>query len=138
QRVLEQGANFLLERPLEPKQIRRALDASYDQMVRERRRYFRCAAEITVLLIQTGSGTDFWCTNMNISSTGIALSTPTAFQAGEEVQVVMFLRESALTIRALGTVVWDDKHGKTGVSFKCANAQHQSDLDAWLDTQFLI
>src|SRR5438309_701477 len=33
--VLENGANLLLERPLDAKQIRRALYAAYDQMVRE-------------------------------------------------------------------------------------------------------
>ena len=136
--VLENGANLILERPLEPKQIRRALYASYDLMVRERRRYFRCAVDLPVLLIRASSGVDFRCTSMNISSNGIALSTPSPFRAGEEVQVVLFLRDAELAIRALGTVVWDDKRRKAGIGFKCTDAQHQSDLDAWLDAQLLM
>ena len=133
--VLENGANVVLRRPLDTKQIRRALHASYDLMVRERRRYFRCAIETPVLVMQLSSGLDFRCTSFNISSTGIALQTPSAFKPGEELQVIIFLRAGELAIRATATVVWDDKHGKTGLSFRCSNAQHQSDLDGWLDSQ---
>jgi hypothetical protein len=38
--------------------------------------------------------------------------------------------------RARGTVVWDDKHGKTGLSLECVNPRMQTDLDAWLDGNF--
>ncbi len=114
QQALHNGANFLFKRPLEAKQVRRVLYAAYELMVRERRRYFRCAVELPVLLIHASSESDFRCTSMNISSSGMALNTPS---------------------RAIGTVVWDDKHGKSGIGFKCTTPQHQSDLDAWLDTQ---
>ncbi len=136
--VLERGANLLLERPLETTQIRRVLYAAYDQMFRERRRYFRCAAELPVLLGQASSGEDVRCNSMNISSNGIALRGPARFDPGEEVQIVVFLRDPDFSIRAIGTVVWDDKHGKTGISFKCTNPQYQKDLDGWLDAQLVI
>lgn len=133
--VLENGANVLLERPLDAKQLRRALYAAYDQMVRERRRYFRCAVQAPVLVTRPSSQADFRCTSINISSSGIALNTPSVFTAGEEVQIVVFLRDAELAVRAIATVVWDDRHGKTGLSFKCCSPQHQSDLDGWLDSQ---
>jgi DNA-binding response OmpR family regulator len=134
--VLENGANLLLERPLDAKQIRRALYAGYDQMVRERRRYFRCAVQVPVLLTRPSSQADFRCTSINISSSGIALNTTSIFKQGEEVQIMVFLRKGAeLAVRAIATVVWDDKHGKTGLSFKCCSPQHQTDLDSWLDSQ---
>jgi DNA-binding response OmpR family regulator len=133
--VLENGANVLLERPLDAKQLRRALYAAYDQMVRERRRYFRCAVQAPVLLTRPSSQADFRCTSINISSSGIALNTPSVFTLGEEVQIVVFLRDAELAVRAIATVVWDDRHGKTGLSFKCCSPQHQSDLDGWLDSQ---
>jgi len=137
QTAREKGANFLLQRPLGPKQIRRALDAGYDLMVRERRRYFRCSVEMPVLLIRAGSGADFRCMSINVSSNGIAVSGLSAFGPGDEVQVVFILRQTQVIIRAFGNVVWDDKHGKTGISFKCTTTQHQSDLDAWLDKQLV-
>jgi PilZ domain-containing protein len=134
-KVLEKGANLRLERPLERIQIRRVLYAAYDLMVRERRRYFRCAVEMPVSLIQAGSGADFSCTSMNISSNGVATRGPGRFDAGEQLQIIIFLREPEFTIRAVGTVVWDDKHGKTGISFACTSPRHQQDLDSWLDAR---
>ena len=137
-KVLEKGANLRLERPLEPIQIRRVLHAAYDAMVRERRRYFRCAVETPVLGINASSGADFSCASVNISRNGIATRGAGRFNAGEQVQIIVFLREPEFTIRAVGTVIWDDKHGKTGISFKCTSLQHQKDLDSWLDARLAI
>lgn len=130
------GADVVLERPVDPKEVRRILDGSYQNMVLERRRYFRCTAEIPALLIRTQSGGEFKCTTMNVSSSGVALRTPIPLEAGEEVQLVVFLQDKDAMVRAIGTVIWDDKHGKTGISFECTNAQHQAALDTWLDAQF--
>jgi DNA-binding response OmpR family regulator len=132
--ILENGANLLLDRPLDDRQLRRALYAAHDQMVRERRRYFRCAVQVPVLLTPSNSQAHFKCTSINISSSGIALNTPSVFKQGEEVQIMVFLRGTELAIRAMATVVWDDRHGKTGLSFKCCSPQHQTDLDCWLDS----
>jgi len=62
------------------------------------------------------------------------------FTLGEQLQIVIFLCDGELPIRAIATVVWDDRHGKTGFSFKCCTPQDQSNLDGWLDAQlpFLI
>lgn len=136
QQALASGANVLLRRPLDGKEIRRVLDGSYEGMVRERRRYFRCAADIPALVIRSRSGEEFKCTTMNVSSSGVGLRTPVPLDPGEEVQLVIFLRQSDTMVRAFGTVIWDDKHGKSGISFRCTSAQHQIELDAWLDTQF--
>jgi DNA-binding response OmpR family regulator len=135
QMVSKNGAKVLLERPLDVKQIRRALYAAYDLMVRERRRYFRCSVAVPVLLTQLTSGADFRCTSINISSSGIALNTPSTFKPGEEVQIVVFLSSAELAIRVMATVVWDDRHGKTGLAFKWSSPQHQSDLEGWLNSQ---
>lgn len=89
--VLEHGASVLLERPLDAKQLRRALYAAYDQMVRERRRYFRCAVQIPVLLTRSGSQAGFRCTSINLSASGVALNTPSVFTPGEQLQLVILL-----------------------------------------------
>jgi len=138
QAVLERGANLLFERPIEPNQIRRGLRAAYDLMARERRRYFRCATKLPVLLIPPQSQSDVKCATINVSSRGMALMTPLVLMPGDEVQVVFSLPGMDSLVRAIGTVIWDDKHGKTGLSMKCTSPEHQSDLDAWLDTQLKI
>lgn len=136
QQALENGINLLFRRPFDAREIRRILHGAHDLMVRERRRYFRCVAEVPVLLVQMRSGADCKCTTMNLSGTGVALKAPSPLEPGEEIQLILFLQGADIVVRALGTVVWDDKHGKTGVSFKCASPQHQGELDSWLDVQF--
>ena len=135
QQALRQGATFIFERPLEAAEIRRVLYAAYDLMARERRLYFRCTAELPVLLTHANAGTELKCTTLNLSSNGMALSTSSPLQPGEVVQIVLFLQEGH-AVRGSGTVVWDDKHGKTGISFQCSVPQDQNQLDTWLDTRF--
>ncbi len=134
--ALRQGANFIFERPLDANEIRRVLYAAYDLMARESRRYFRCAAELPALLGQANTGTDLRCTTINISSSGMALKTPSPLHLGEIVQIALFLPGAGQAVRASGTVVWDDKHGKTGINFQCEISRDQSELDAWLNTRF--
>jgi hypothetical protein len=38
--------------------------------------------------------------------------------------------------RARGVVMWDDKHGKAGLSLECVSPQMQLELDSWLDASF--
>ena len=137
QAAMKSGANLLFERPIDPTHIRRALHAAYDLMARERRRYFRCAVKIPVLLIPNNSECDFRCTSINLSSGGIALTTPATHASGDQVQLIFQPPGMESLVRALGTVIWDDKHGKIGLSFKCTRPEYQSDLDSWLDKQLL-
>jgi hypothetical protein len=134
--ALRQGANFIFERPIDPNEIRRLLYTAYDLMVRESRRYFRCTAELPVLLSQANAGTDLRCTAINISSNGMALRTPSSLHLGEVVQIALFLPGAGPAIRASGTVVWDDKHGKAGINFQCGVPRDQTELDAWLNSRF--
>lgn len=134
--ALENGINLLFHRPFDAREIRRVLHGAHDLMVRERRRYFRCAAEVPVLLIQTRSGADCKCTTTNLSNNGVALKASSTLEPGEEIHLILFLQGADIVVRAIGTVVWDDKHGKTGISFKFASPQHQAELNSWLDVQF--
>ena len=112
QQALEQGANFVFERPLEIKEIRRVLYSAYDLLARERRIYFRCSAELPVLLTRVRATTDLRCTTINISSNGMALVTAFPLNPGEEVRIILFLHGSGPVVRASGTVVWDDSMGR--------------------------
>lgn len=135
QRARDQGATFVLERPLEGEGIRRVLQAAYGMMTSERRRYFRCAAEIFVRLVRD-SGEELACKTINVSSNGMAVSGSSSLKAGEKLHIALTLPGPESHVRGQATVVWDDKHGKTGLSMECANSQMQRDLDTWLDGQF--
>ncbi len=136
QQALEQGVDFIFERPLARPRIKQVLSTACELMVRERRRYFRFAVELPVRIIQGSSGTQLNCNTINISSNGMALSTPCAMNLGEALQMIFLLPDSGFVVSATGMAVWDDKHGKTGISFRCTSPEMQKRLDAWLDGRF--
>ena len=133
--ALQQGVNFVFERPLALAEVRQVFRRSYNLMVRERRRYFRCAAEIPVV-IRCSSGAETRGTIFNISSTGLAARVSSSFNLGQEVQVALSLDKSGPRITAAGKVVWDDKHGKTGFQVRYSTAEMQHQVDTWLDARF--
>lgn len=135
QRAREQGAMFLLERPLRREETRRVLHAAYGLMTRERRRYFRLAVELPVQLVRE-NGQEVACKTINVSSNGLAVHTPSPFEAGEKLHMSLTLPGAKASLRARSTVMWDDKHGKAGLSMECANPQMQIELDSWLDGNF--
>lgn len=136
QQAIAHGANFVFERPILSEDIRIVLGTSCDLLIRERRRYFRCASELPVLLIERKTSVEVQCKTINVSRTGMAVLTPSTWALGTEVDVTLFLQRPAPTIQGRGVVVWDDKHGKSGISFSCLTTKMQADLDLWLDAHF--
>ena len=74
---------------------------------------------------------------MNVSKSGMAVMTPMKLQVASQVELRFSLNADYTSIDAHGTVVWDDKHGKSGISFRCATPKMEADLNSWLDAQFL-
>lgn len=134
--ALSSGANFVFERPLQIEEVRRTLKVAYELMHGDRRRYFRCAVDLSVTLSDAfGNSAD--CTTMNISSSGMGVNTPISFKIGDTLEI-SFALPSGDEIEATGLVAWDDKHGKSGLHFQCSTPQMQRLLDAWLDAQFAL
>ena len=135
QEALHQGANLVFERPFASQEIRRALYAAYSQMVGERRRYFRCSAKLPALLVLSSLGSTLQGMTMNVSTGGMAVEHSSALNPGDALYLSLTLPDG-FTVRATGTVIWDDKHGKSGISFQCSGHEMQRRLDSWLDSQF--
>ena len=135
QLALQHGANFVLGRPLDSKELRRTLYAAYDAMTEERRRYFRCTAELPVFLTRA-DGSDLVARTGNVSASGMSIISKVAFKLGERIGITLDLQNGGPHVLARGVVVWDDKHGKTGISFHCVRPELQTILDEWLNAQF--
>jgi CheY-like chemotaxis protein len=133
--ALRHGANFVFPRPISNKDLRRTLYAAYDAMTRERRRYFRFTVELPVFLTRA-DGSDLVVRTSNVSANGMSISSSVAFHLGERVALTLDLQNGGPQVLARGTIVWDDKHGKSGISFQCVRPELQRTLDSWLDTQF--
>ena len=132
-RALHDGAHFLLQRPVEGTEIKRTLHIAFDLMRGERRRYFRCAAELPVELMFI-TGKSLQCVTMNVSSNGMAVKTPVPLKLAETMDIALLLPEMG-TVRATGIVIWDDKHGKCGLKVQCSGPEMRKKLDFWLDSQ---
>jgi len=133
QQAINLGVNFVFERPLEAKDLRLALSTAHGLMVRERRRYFRCPIELPVQLTRANS-TEIQCTTFNVSSGGMAVHSTIPFDLAESLEIALELTEGRIVL-AQGAVVWDDRHGKSGIHFTCSR-EMQELLDSWLDLRF--
>jgi hypothetical protein len=102
-------------------------------MESHQRRYFRCAVTLPVSL-STTSGDHLNCTTINVSSNGLALNTPKPLELGAQIDLVVELTTDT-AVAGKGVVIWDDKHGKAGIHFRCNSPQMQSQLDFWLERQ---
>jgi hypothetical protein len=128
--ALENRAHFVLQRPIDRPAITHTLYAAYDFMRGERRRYFRCAASLNVQLSSCGDIAQ--CLTINVSSNGLAINTGAPRKLGSAVDVSLQLPDGSI-VEGNGLVIWDDKHGKTGVHFHCKTPQMRIKLDHWLD-----
>jgi len=71
---------------------------------------------------------------IDVSSNGLALNSPTPLELGAEVDLVVELT-TEIAIAGKGVVIWDDKHGKAGIHFRCNSPEMQSQLDSCLERQ---
>ena len=133
--ALQGRAHFLLRRPIEAPVIRRTLYAAYDLMLGGHRRHFRCTVSIQVLVTIIRSRESFQCQAINISGNGMAIASPAPLKPAEMLNISLFLSNEK-AVSATGIVIWDDQHGKTGISFQCSDPEMRHRLDSWLDSRF--
>jgi hypothetical protein len=131
----EHGASFVVPRPVLASQLTPMLRAAYGLMLQDRRRYFRLATELAVS-IRTSSNVEFQGKTINVSSEGLALHTPRPMRVGEIVGLVFAIFSPGPLMIVEGTVIWDDKHGKSGVHLHFANSQDRDRISEWLDSEF--
>jgi CheY-like chemotaxis protein len=123
-------SEFVFERPLSPQSIRSTLKPAYGLILRERRRYFRCAASVPVIVLRTNMP-EVRCHSVNISEGGMALSTFVPLIAGEDVQVQFTLPGHKVPFVADSTICWL-KTGRLGVRFVSLSPERKSELQGWL------
>jgi hypothetical protein len=126
----EKKAGFVFKRPLSAKSIRNTLRPAYGLILRERRRYFRCAVSIPVI-IRRESLPEVWCNSVNISEGGMALSMPVPLVAGEIVRLQFTLPDQTVPFLAESTICWS-KTGQLGIRFVSISDEQKAELQVWL------
>lgn len=136
ERAIGLGARLVVGHPLDLSKVREFLGLSYGRILRDSQAYFRLAIQLPVS-IQRASGSMLFCTTLNLSQNGMAVTTPDAFNVGEEVEIKFEVPDNDATLQAEGNVIWDDKHGKAGIRFQCKDSAVQALYFAWLHDQFV-
>jgi CheY-like chemotaxis protein len=125
------GANFVLGKPVQDKQLRSFVDIALPIMQREHRRYFRHKVDLPIeLLCQTGE--TFTGRVINVSESGLAL---TRFASVEGVVTLQFGLPSVTPkiFQAKAEVVWKDAFAM-GLRFLQVDPGCRSLFEAWLDS----
>jgi DNA-binding response OmpR family regulator len=131
--AVDAGANFVLGKPVQKKQLRNLLDVVLPKMTREHRRYFRHKVDLPVeLLCYTGE--TFAGKTMNVSEDGLALTHfgPVAVEGVVTVQFALPSTEPQ-TFQAKAEVVWNDASAM-GLRFLRIEPGCRSGFEAWLDS----
>ena len=131
------GASIVIARPLMRAQIQQVLHSIYGRMLRDRQEYFRLAVDLPVW-IRRRSGSLLQCATLNLSQRGMAVSAPSPFQVGEDVNLGFAIPNADLFVSADGKVVWDDRRGTAGITFECSNLTVQNRYFVWLHDHFVM
>lgn len=129
------GVSFIIERPLQPESLRNLVASAYGRMLRDNQVYFRLAIELPVS-IRRPDGKLLKCTSLNVSQTGMAVNTPAVFAVGERIHIAFAIPNTDIFVSADGKVIWDDKHGKAGISFECTSSSVHGSFREWLHDHF--
>jgi hypothetical protein len=128
--AFKDGSNFVFRRPLSYTSIDRTLRVAYGLIVRERRRYFRCPADIALVISRPEIG-DVHAQCVNVSEGGMALKTSVALSNGTHITVQFKLpdHESAFVVES--TICWA-RDGLVGLQFTSLAPERTSELQEWL------
>lgn len=131
--ALEQGANFVLGKPLAAERFHAYLKVARVFMEREHRRYFRFTVNVPVRIYcgeeQCGEGT-----MLNLSEGGLALRLVPGSKSEGTVRVSFEVPSlDPAEVEAKGEVVWSDGSGILGIRFLYLGEGSRRKLLGWLD-----
>ncbi len=128
--AFELGANFVLQKPIEPINAARCFSAALGLMIRERRRYFRVPVDIPVTLI-FAEGESVKTRAQNLSEGGMATTLPDRF--GSSIRKVQFtLPGTNNSIETRAELAWADGSGRGGIRFLELPQVSREHLERWL------
>ena len=125
------GASFVLVKPFSAQVLMRTLRVSYPLMMHERRRYFRCPAQIPVR-VANGSQQEILATSTNVSEGGIAVANALGLKLGDRVILFFTLPSTEAAIKVNAEVCWRDDTGSAGMKFINVPMTVKEQFASWL------
>ncbi len=124
------GSNFVLRRPLSLTSIGQHLKVAYGLVLRERRRYYRCPVKIPAVICGAGMPKVHGQT-VNISASGMAITTSVSLRPGVKVQVHFTLPDHESRFVVGAAICWC-KESYLGLQFTSISPHLASELQEWL------
>lgn len=129
--AFQRGANFVLQKPIQPVNAMRCLRAACAQMARERRRYFRVPIE-TLAVLTFLEGQKVKATATNLSEGGMAIRFPGKLPQAGVAKVHFTLPGTDTALEPKVELAWADESGKAGIKFLEVTETFRKQLDGWL------
>src|SRR5256886_16915866 len=101
-------------------------------LIRNYRRYFRCALEVPIHL--AGVDRELKAKTTNISMGGLAIRTLQEIRLAERFRLE-FVLPNAVALKVDGEVVWADTQGRAGMRFPQLPVLAHRRLQTWLDSR---
>ena len=133
--ALDLGTVFIVEKPIVAEQMRSLLRTVYGRLLRSAQTYFRLNIELPVSVARN-AGTPLQCRTINLSQTGMAVTTPSTLDPGERLHIVFVIPHTDTVVSAEGTVIWDDSHEEAGIRFDSLCKSAHGLFVQWLRDQF--
>ena len=130
--TLNAGANFLLRKPLCVDAVMLHITIAKELLVRERRRYFRHAVNLPVVLNVDDVKQRARITNL--SEAGMAVHTVSPLKRSAIVEISFDL-PLGINITVKGQVAWVNSEGLAGIALQDFAGKAKDFLDSWLTAQ---
>jgi DNA-binding response OmpR family regulator len=129
--AMDEGANFVLGKPLAPERFRAYLKVARVSMEREHRRYFRFSVNLAVRVAADEDSVE--SRMVNISEGGLALRVAPGHNLQGTVRLEFELPSiEPFKVQAKGEVIWGDTGGLLGVRFLYMGEESRQRLLEWL------
>ncbi len=130
--ALSAGANFLLRKPLNEDSIALHITIAKELLERERRRYFRHAVNLPVIL--NDGEAEQHARMTNLSEGGMAVRTAKALKHTSATDFAFDLPTGA-SVSGRGQVAWTNTEGIAGIILQNFRGSGREHLEVWLRAQ---
>lgn len=130
--ALSAGANFLLRKPLNEDSVALHITIAKELLERERRRYFRHAVNLPVIL--KDGAVEQHGRMTNLSEGGLAVRTAKTLRHSAVVDFAFDL-SLGTNISGRGQVAWINSEGLAGIVLQIFHGKGKEHLEAWLTAQ---
>jgi DNA-binding response OmpR family regulator len=127
--AFQAGIKFVLHKPLKARDVAQSLWDAKHFMRRNRRRLPR--KNVTALLQVQVGGITLPALLRDLSEQGLALQAPEPLLRAKSVPLRFVLPGTALTVHAIGEVIWADETGRAGLFFSRVAPSSQKHLRNW-------